>query len=291
MSEIMFQSWPALLIGDVDQDQVPARTGSWCQALLCFIFLIGCLLRPSESQGQTRPEASANPSYSIAWHYGAKPPLDSLRIFERVVVEPDHGMDPKAYRLKSKGKSELYAYLAIGEVQKSRAYFSAMPAEMLRGENKEWASLVIDQSHERWPEFFVEKIVTPQWARGYRGFFLDTMDSYQLIAKDEASRKAQTRGMVKAIRLLEEKYPEAKLVFNRGFELLPELRPLVEAVAAESLFRAWDNATKLYKEVTAEDRTWLLDRLREAQAMGLTAISINYVDPKMHVLDVKRKTR
>jgi polysaccharide biosynthesis protein PelA len=106
------------------------------------------------------------------------------------------------------------------------------------------------------------------------------MDSYQLIAKDEATRKAQTEGMVRAIRLLKEKYPEAKLVFNRGFELLPELRPLVEAVAAESLFRAWDNAAKLYKEVAAEDRTWLLDRLREAQAMGLTAISIDYVDPK-----------
>lgn len=280
MWEIIFQSWPALLLQNVDQVQVPARAGSWRKALLCVTFMIGCLLRPIESQGQARPDADEPAPYSIAWHYGAKPPLESLRIFERVVVEPDHGLDPKAYRLKNKGKSELYAYIAIGEVQKSRNYFSAMPPEMLRGENKEWASLVIDQSHEQWPEFFVEKIVTPQWIRGYRGFFLDTMDSYQLIAKDEAARKAQTQGMVKAIRLLKEKYPDAKLVFNRGFELLSELRPLVEAVAAESLFRAWDNAAKLYKEVASDDQKWLLDRLKEAQAMGLTAIAIDYVDPR-----------
>ncbi len=280
MSENIFQSWPAFVVANVGQDQVSAHAGSLRRALLRVIFLIGFLLGAIECQAQARPDSSFAPSYNIAWHYGAKPPLESLRIFERVVVEPDHGLDPKAYRLKNKGKSELYAYLSIGEVQKSRAYFSSMPSEMLRGENREWASLVIDQSHPQWPEFFVEKIVTPQWTRGYRGFFLDTMDSYQLIAKDETARKAQTEGLVRAIRLLKEKYPDAKLVFNRGFELLRELRPLVEAVAAESLFRAWDNTTKLYKEVAPEDRAWLLDRLKEAQAMGLAAISIDYVDPK-----------
>jgi polysaccharide biosynthesis protein PelA len=281
MLGIILRSCFGSSMDDLKSRCLPRDSGSFGRALLATVILIGCLSISFESHGQPSPvTADHTSSYSIAWHYGAKPPLDSLRIFERVVVEPDHGMDPRAYWTKNKGRSELYAYLAIGEVQKSRSYFRAMPPEMLRGENPDWASLVIDQSHELWPEFFVEKIVTPQWNRGYRGFFLDTMDSYQLIAKDDYARTAQTQGMVKAIRRLKAKYPDAKLVFNRGFELLPELRQLVEAVAAESLFRAWDNAAKLYKEVVIEDRKWLLDRLKEAQAMGLIAISIDYVDPK-----------
>jgi polysaccharide biosynthesis protein PelA len=288
------RSWLVIAFLNASQGRSPVRNERWARALLYTLFLSACTLNSIESQGQTRLEAKTgaantrqvqnqppnHQSYSIAWHYGAKPPLDSLRIFDRVVVEPDHGMDPKAYQVKTKGKSELYAYLAIGEVQKSRGYFKAMPESMLRGENKDWASLVIDQSHEQWPNFFVEKIVAPQWERGYRGFFLDTMDSYQLIAKDDTARKAQVQGMIKAIRKLKEKYPQAKLVFNRGFELLPELGSLVEAVAAESLFQAWDNAAKAYKEVPPEDRKWLMDRLKEAQALGLEAISIDYVDPK-----------
>jgi polysaccharide biosynthesis protein PelA len=242
--------------------------------------LISLCFTPSLSLSQSSTGSTTAKPYSIAWHYGAKPPLDSLRIFDRVVVEPDHGMDPKAYRLKNKDRSELYAYISIGEVLKTRAYFSSMPAAMLRGENKDWASVVIDQSHELWPEFFVERIVTPQWNRGYRGFFLDTMDSYQLIAKDDTARQAQTQGLVKAIQRLKSKYPDAKLVFNRGFELLGELSPLVEAVAAESLFRAWNNSAKLYKAVSDDDRKWLLDRLKEVKSRGLQAISIDYVDPK-----------
>jgi polysaccharide biosynthesis protein PelA len=243
--------------------------------LICLAMLIGS----NNSQAQARPTATGEP-YSIAWHYGAKPPLDALRIFNRVVVEPDHGMDPRAYAFKNKGASELYAYLAIGEVQSTRRYFKAMPASMVRGENKEWASLVIDQTHPDWPTFFVDQIVTPQWDRGYRGFFLDAMDSYQLIAKDDSARAAQTQGMILAIRQLKAKYPTAKLVFNRGFELLPDLKHHVEAVAAESLFHGWNNAAKLYKPVPNEDREWIHQRLKEVQAMGLVAVAIDYVDPK-----------
>ena len=48
---------------------------------------------------------------TVALHYGAQPPLDELKAFDIVVVEPDHGFDPLAFR---KSYSALYAYVSVG---------------------------------------------------------------------------------------------------------------------------------------------------------------------------------
>ncbi|MGT2493986.1 hypothetical protein ACU4GD_34540 [Cupriavidus basilensis] len=37
----------------------------------------------------------------------------------------------------------------------------------------------------------MDKVITPLWQRGFRGFFLDTLDSYQLVAKTDAERAAR----------------------------------------------------------------------------------------------------
>ena len=105
------------------------------------------------------------------------------------------------------------------------------------------------------------------------------MDSYQLIAKDDQSRLLQVQGMIRAIKLLKQRYPKARIVFNRGFEMLKELSPLVEAVAAESFFQSWNHRAKAYQEVPEQDRQWLLARMAEARALGLKTIAIDYVDP------------
>jgi polysaccharide biosynthesis protein PelA len=232
--------------------------------------------------------------WSIGFHYGAKPPLDVLRSFDVVVVDPDHVIDPKPHLQLSAGKSELFAYVSIGEVQASRKYFMQMPPSMTTGENKVWSSKVIDQSHPAWPQFFVEQIVTPLWANGYRGFFLDTMDSYQLIAKTDIQRQAQTKGLVAALKLLKAKFPQAKLIANRGFELLDTIHPLLMGMAAESLFSRYDHSNKAYSLVPENDFKWLKNQLDIARdKYKLTAISIDYVDPKnrQKTLDVARQIR
>jgi polysaccharide biosynthesis protein PelA len=232
--------------------------------------------------------------WSIGFHYGAKPPLDVLRSFDVVVVDPDHVIDPKPHLHLSAGKSELFAYVSIGEVQASRKYFMQMPPSMTTGENKVWSSKVIDQSHPAWPEFFVEKIVTPLWNNGYRGFFLDTMDSYQLIAKTDLQRQAQTKGLVAALKLLKTKFPQAKLIANRGFEFLETIHPLLMGMAAESLFSRYEYGNKTYSAVPENDFKWLKNQLDIARdKYKLTTISIDYVDPKnrQKTLDVARQIR
>ena len=219
-------------------------------------------------------EAGAPPS--VAFFYGAAAPLDELRAFDIAVVEPDHGYDPSAYRTDT---SELFAYVSLGEQQPARAYFKAIPEKWRAGANPAWGSVLIDQSAPEWADFVAERIVGPLWDKGYRGFFLDTLDSFRL-AGDRLDEAAQWAGMARAIRTLRQRFPGIRLILNRGFELLPEVGGEVFGIAAESLFRGWDGAARRYVPVPESDRQWLAAQLQQARdRYGLLAIAIDYVDP------------
>ncbi|MGE5387085.1 MAG: bifunctional glycoside hydrolase 114/ polysaccharide deacetylase family protein [Betaproteobacteria bacterium] len=217
--------------------------------------------------------ASAAPS--VALFYGKDAPLAELKAFDIVIVEPDHGYDPRRYRHP---ESELFAYVAVGEANPSRPWFRDIPAGAKLAENPAWGSAVIDLSQPDWPNFVAERMVTPLWEKGYRGFFLDTLDSYRLAKNfDEA---AQQKGLVTVIETLHRRFPGIRLILNRGFEVVPALRGKIMMVAAESLFQGWDAASRRYVEVPAADREWLLGQLRKVRdEYGIPVLAIDYVAP------------
>ena len=218
---------------------------------------------------------------SIAFYYGANPPLADLQAFDIAVVEPDFVPDPKIHaRAIENGTHNLFAYVSLGEVQPSRPYYRGLPEGSVRNDNAAWGSKVIDQTAPGWRDYFIERIFAPLWAQGWRGFFLDTLDSYQLFAHTDAERRLQTSAMIQIIRAIKLRYPDARLMLNRGFELLPEIAPLTYAIAAESLYQGFDAGRQTYQSVPQADRDWLLAQLRTAQEQyHLPVISIEYVAP------------
>lgn len=220
---------------------------------------------------------------TIALYYGEQVPVGQLEQFDTVVVEADSGFDPRAAALRKKADGSCtnwFAYVAVGEVSKDRDYFAALPKQWLIGRNDTWAATVIDQSAPGWPRFFVEHVVAPLWARGYRGFFLDTLDSWQLIAKTDDARARQQAGLIATIRALKARFPDAQLIFNRGFEILPQVHGDVAAVAFESLYGNWDQANQRYDAVPDNDRAWLLGQARTLrQRYRLPVLSIDYCAP------------
>ncbi|HZX33326.1 MAG TPA: bifunctional glycoside hydrolase 114/ polysaccharide deacetylase family protein [Rhodocyclaceae bacterium] len=225
--------------------------------------------------------AAATPAApSVAIFYGSNAPLDELKAFDIAIVEPGHNDHPERYR---RPYSELYAYVSVGEAHPTRPYFKDIPAAAKLTENKVWGSVVIDLSHPAWPEFFANRIVAPLWEKGYRGFFLDTLDSYRGAPKfDEA---AQQKGLVAVIETLHRRFPGIRLILNRGFEVVPAVKDKVQMVAAESLFRGWDGAAKRYVEVPAGDREWLLAQLLKVRDdYGIPVLAIDYVAPEDRAL-------
>lgn len=255
---------------------------TWIRRPLLRLVLVAVVL----GTAVTVSAQSGAPVPSVAFHYAANPPLAELKAFDIAVIEPDHVPDPKPHRREAAvGASELYAYVSLGEVLPSRAYYKEIPAGILKGENRDWGSSVVDQAHPAWPAFFIERIVAPLWQRGYRGFFLDTLDSYHLIAKTPEARAVQEAAMVATLRALKLRYPQIRLIFNRGFEILPQVNAMVQAVAAESMFRGYDAGRKVYREVPAPDRDWLRGQLdRVKNEYRLQVIAIDYLPPAQREL-------
>jgi hypothetical protein len=233
------------------------------RALAFLLSMLPCLI------GMTELQAAP---FSIAFHYGSTLPADGLRAHDIVVVEADHGHAPGALG----PDTELFAYVSVGEVHPQRAYLAELPAALKRQINPDWGSVVIDVSQPAWAEFMAERIVGPLWQRGYRGFFLDTLDSYRLL--DDVDPAAAQRGLEQLIQTLAKRYPGIRLIFNRGFELLPAVHSQVFAVAAESVHRGWRAGQSRYVAVPEADRRWLLDRFDEVrQRYALPVIGIDYL--------------
>ncbi len=220
------------------------------------------------------PAAQTLPAHpAVALFYGADPPLAELQAFDLVVIEPDH---VDAARLPRK-HTRWFAYVSVGEVQPSRAWFRDIPAAWLRGENSAWGSRLVDQTAPGWAEFFERRVIAPLWQQGYRGFFLDTLDAYQAFAIEPRQKAAQEDALVALVTRLHARFPGIELIFNRGFEILPRLKGKVAMVAAESLFLRYDAAASQYGAVPAADRDWLLSQLARVQAeQGVPVLVIDY---------------
>lgn len=245
--------------------------------LLCLLIS----LVPLSSLSQTHSATPASFT-SAAFYYGAQVPWDELKAFDLAVVEPAYLPDGPAPDL---GRTRLAAYVSLGEVQPSLPYARLLPAAWLRGENKDWGSQLIDQTDPQWPAFFAEQVIDPLWQRGLRTFFVDTLDAYHRFAHTPQERAAQEAGMVAVIHELARRYPSIRLIFNRGFEILPQTHRWVDAVAAESLFQRYEAGSKRYGLVPEADRAWLLARLQEVQKdYRLPVIAIDYVPPAERAL-------
>ncbi|MEQ1667287.1 MAG: endo alpha-1,4 polygalactosaminidase, partial [Sulfuriferula sp.] len=216
-------------------------------------------------------------AFNAAFFYGT-PFIPELRIYDAIIVEPDQ---PDFASVPANLQNKLYAYTSLGEVGADKPYAKDVPAAAKLTRNPAWSSDVMDQTSQTWQQFYVNKIVAPLWAKGFRGIFIDTLDSYQLAATTPASRADQEAGMVATLRQLKIRFPGIRIILNRGFEILPQIHADITAVAAESLFQGWDNAKKHYTAVSENDRSWLTAQLnRVKNEYHLPVIVIDYAEPR-----------
>jgi polysaccharide biosynthesis protein PelA len=232
--------------------------------ILCVITLLWSL-----------PALAFDENTRVALYYGDNPPLDALRAFNVVVVNAQPNLSPKRYNNAS---TQLYAYVTVGELDADAPYKDKVDPSWRKGENASWRSGVMDMSSKGWRDFLLQKVISPLWEQGYRGFFLDTMDSYTLLKGDPEQKKQQQAGLIDLVKKIKETYPDASIISNRGFELLPDIHNHIDALAAESLFSGWDPKQKKYLPVAEKERNSLLQELNTAkQKYHLPIIVIDYV--------------
>src|SRR5438270_749174 len=233
---------------------------SRCSCWLAF-FIFGLLLARSAQAGKP----------AVAFFYGKPVPVADLRHFDWVVVQPDN-LDPEGLAELNRARVEVFAYLSRAEA----AAHDVEPGSVV-GSNPGWNSVIVNPAAASWREQILAR-ADSRAERGYRGLFLDTLDSYVAALPGAQARRAAAVAMGRLVAALHERLPELRLFFNRGFEILGEVGDLASAVAAESLFFGWDAVRKEYVEVSEADRKWLTAQLRGVkERYGIPIVVIDYV--------------
>ncbi len=240
----------------------------WCPIVLSML-----LLSMLPLSGHSMASVSAAPT-SVAFWYAANPPLAELSQFDWAVLEPAHVEPAGIDFLRAQG-SQPFAYLSVGEYDgdiDELADGLAPGASDVR--NEAWSSQVMLLTSSAWRHHLLRR-AQELASRGYAGLFLDTLDSFQLLP--EANREAQRLALRDFLAELHRQQPGLKLIFNRGFEVLPELPGVAAAVAVESIHSGWDANTRRYRKVPQEDRDWLRTQLDPLRAQGIPLIAIDYL--------------
>lgn len=217
--------------------------------------------------------AGAAPN-SVAFWYAVNPPLAELAQFEWVVLEPGH-LEPGDIEFLRKQRSKPFAYLSVGE-------YDGDVTELVEGldqgassvRNQAWNSQVMLLSSQAWQTYLLRR-AKELAGQGYAGLFLDTLDSFQLLP--EGAREAERIALRDFLGTLKRQQPALKLIFNRGFEVLPELPGVAAAVAVESIHSGWDADAQRYRTVPQDDRDWLNTHLEPLRAQGVPLIAIDYL--------------
>jgi uncharacterized protein (TIGR01370 family) len=208
-----------------------------------------------------------------------EPPEEAFYLYDWLVVDQDNFSFEKLkekYYIKNK-KAKLFAYISVGEIEPYRKYYKEVDKSWIVGENKDWKTYVADIRKKEYREFLINKVLKN--LSQYDGFFFDTLDSYQIALKPN-EYKDYENALTEFIIQVKKTFPDKKIILNRGFEVVPQVKDYIDAVVAESLFYGLDTKTMKYKKMKEEDTRWLLNKLNEIKKLGVKVIVIDYVDPK-----------
>jgi hypothetical protein len=221
---------------------------------------------------------------SIAFYYADHVPVEELAQFDRIVVEADH-VDATALSGLENYGGRVHAYVSVGEAESWRGGYRDMKTSWFVGRNPGWDTDITDLANPEYREFLLSRRFQPLWDRGFRAFFLDTLDSYQGIDQARLDWLGQEQGLVALVQELKNRFPDAELLLNRGFPVVSQIKELIQGVVVESLFRAWNPRSGEYFSVPASERTWLIEELIKVRdKYGLAVYSIDYVPAEQREL-------
>lgn len=210
-----------------------------------------------------KPSLEGVDSYANSYgNYNARALSKFLR-FDAAVIEPYDVPDINFLKKLKKKGVVVFAYVSVGEADTNRRYFKnwrtydntpdnpAIPRSKVApgdpvfiGEDPGWpGSYYADASSPRWHRIVLEEeIPYILWLGSglYDGLFLDVLDAVDVYSQRKNGRK-MIEGMAALVKKIREKYPEKLIMVNRGFTVLEDIAPYIDAVKFEEYTSAYGN--------------------------------------------------
>jgi hypothetical protein len=208
-------------------------------------------------------------------YYGNNISYSMVGIHDYIIVQPEH-IDTSRHGF-SLYKDKMYAYISIGEIDETIKEFKDVDKSWIVATNKNWKSKVLDIKNREYQEFIFKSLIEPRIKEGFNNFFFDTLDSYNIYSKSAKEKKASQKELAHFINEFHKRYPKAKLILNRGFEVLDRVHNSINAVLFESYYKGLGGDKLSYKDVTQKDREWLDTKIAKIKSYHIDVISVEYL--------------
>jgi len=213
--------------------------------------------------------------------YSDRPESADLARFDLVVLDPVH--HPPLAPIRDRQRTVL-AYLSLTEMGEAHAAFADLKAAgLVLDAHPGWSGThYVDFRRPEWSSLVLERLVPQALAAGFTGIFLDTLDDAAFLeAKDPVAYRGMQAAAARLVRAIRTAYPEAVLMVNRGYALMPEIADAVDILLGESVITTFDPKTKGYARMSESDVAWQVNQLRRAKAMNqaLKLFTLDYWDP------------
>ncbi len=215
---------------------------------------------------------------SAILYYGENISYPMVGIHDYIIVQPSH--TTTSTHGFSLYRDKMYAYVSIGEMAENDKDFKKIKDEWILSENRTWNSAVLDIKNPKYHDFLFKEMIDPLLKKGFKNFFFDTLDSYQIVAKTKKERAIYEKELANFINTFHAKYPDAKLIINRGFEIIDSVHQSVEAVLFESYYFGLGGGTTPYRIVSKKDRAWLDIYINKIKSYNLDIIVVDYLEEK-----------
>ena len=227
---------------------------------------------------------------SFVTYYGVDS-VEEMADFQLAIIESRNHSPEDIERLKKAGVY-VVGYITIGEDDSLHrgngkgpggyaSWYLDADRDGKPDMNPNWKSYYVNAGDPLWQERIL-KGVAEIVGKGCDGIFMDTVDTVELYPETR-------EGMISLIRKIREKFPHIIMVQNRGFPVIKDTAPFIDAVMYEdfSIQYDWqkDKYTKLPLTGLVANANLALDTLIPAQKIAeqhgryLHVLVLDYAEP------------
>ncbi|QOP40335.1 endo alpha-1,4 polygalactosaminidase [Sulfurimonas marina] len=208
-------------------------------------------------------------------YYGDELSYPMIGVHDYIIVQPQHtNTVTHGFSLY---KKSIYAYISIGEVDLNSSVHNDINSSWIVAKNEAWNSDVLDINNKEYQEFIFTHQIDPLLKQGFKNFFFDTLDSYYFYSKTPEKIQESQHSLASFIQEFHKRYPDVKLIINRGFGIIDDVHDAVDAVLFESYYQGLKGKNLAYKEVDEADRIWLDKNLEKVKKYNLDIIAVDYL--------------
>jgi len=213
-----------------------------------------------------------------AVYYTDKLPASAFESLDTLAFDSDY--HPALEPLKAQGKT-LLGYISLGEAEKYRSYFKEIKTQnlLLKGSTLWKGHYIIDVRKAAWQDMVLDKLIPPILAKGFDGIMIDTIDSaVDREINDPKKYAGMKKSAIQLIKAIRARYPDIKIMMNRGLEILPDVAGDLDMFMAESIYTDWvPNPKKpvLVKEQDYQEYLRIINNARTI-APNLKVYSLDY---------------